>query len=79
MLAYPRREILSEAEKREMDVLKGGGQVAVEPVVDDDELKAKGKSKSGADAEDDDEYHRTAIAVRKVAGLFLCHGTAKKW
>ena len=42
-------------------------------------MKAKGKSKSGADAEDDDEYHRTAIAVRKVAGLFLCHGTAKKW
>ncbi|KAI0683522.1 hypothetical protein C8Q76DRAFT_762755 [Earliella scabrosa] len=62
VLAYPRREIPWEAERKigEVDVLKGGGQVVVELVADDDGAKAKGKAKAGATAtteDDDDEYH----------------------
>lgn len=60
VLAYPRREISWEAAKKigEIDVLKGGGQVVVELVADEDGLKAKGKAKAGSEQEDDDdEYH----------------------
>lgn len=57
VLAYPRREIVWEAEKRvgDIDVLKGGGQVVVELVAD--ESDAKGKHKAVAENADDDEYH----------------------
>ncbi|KAI0746339.1 hypothetical protein C8Q80DRAFT_767238 [Daedaleopsis nitida] len=61
VLAYPRREIAWEAERTigEVDVLKGGGQVVVEFVADDEGARAKGKAKVGAEEEDDDddEYH----------------------
>ncbi|KAI0635398.1 hypothetical protein C8Q77DRAFT_1107844 [Trametes polyzona] len=55
-LAYPRREIAWEPEKRlgDVDVLKGGGQVVVEFVADED---AKGKRKASAGDAEDDEYH----------------------
>ncbi|RPD56562.1 hypothetical protein L226DRAFT_531309 [Lentinus tigrinus ALCF2SS1-7] len=59
VLAYPRREIPWEADKKvgEIDVLKGGGQVVVELIADEDGLKAKGKGKSAVETDDDDEYH----------------------
>ncbi|TFK78398.1 hypothetical protein K466DRAFT_668456 [Polyporus arcularius HHB13444] len=60
VLAYPRREIPWEADKKigEIDVLKGGGQVVVEFVADNDGLKGKGKGRSSAEPDDDDdEYH----------------------
>ncbi|KAI0354051.1 hypothetical protein OH77DRAFT_1426463 [Trametes cingulata] len=56
-LAYPRREIAWEPEKRigDVDVLKGGGQVVIELVADGD---SKGKRKAAAeDDAEDDEYH----------------------
>ena len=58
VLAYPRREILWEAEKRigDVDVLKGGGQVLVEFVADED-VRSKGKGRSSPEEDDDDEYH----------------------
>ncbi|OSC98843.1 hypothetical protein PYCCODRAFT_1374324 [Trametes coccinea BRFM310] len=59
-LAYPRREIAWEAEKRigDVEALKGGGQVVVELVQDNDGKKGKGKGKGEASGEDeDDEYH----------------------
>ena len=57
VLAYPRREIPWEAGKKvgEIDALRGGGQVVVELVADEDGSKAKGKGKSIVD--DDDGYH----------------------
>ncbi|KAI9070407.1 hypothetical protein FKP32DRAFT_1586205 [Trametes sanguinea] len=57
-LAYPRREISWEAEKRigSVEALKGGGQVVVELVQDGDALKGKGKAKASGEDEDD-EYH----------------------
>lgn len=60
VLAYPRREIAWEGKRiGDADALRGGGQVVVELVADDDGVKAKGKSRSSLeqDAEDDDEYH----------------------
>lgn len=55
VLAYPRREIAWEAGKRvgDIDVLKGGGQVVVELVPDED---PKGKGKASTE-DDDEEYH----------------------
>ncbi|KAI0666425.1 hypothetical protein C8Q78DRAFT_1083037 [Trametes maxima] len=59
VLAYPRREIPWEAERRvgDVDVLKGGGQVVIELVADNEAVKGKDKGKSKAAASDDDEYH----------------------
>ena len=60
VLAYPRREIPWEADKKigEVDALKGGGQVVVELVADGESVAAKGKGKSrGGQDDDDDEYH----------------------
>ncbi|KAI1792217.1 hypothetical protein LXA43DRAFT_1007112 [Ganoderma leucocontextum] len=59
VLAYPRREIPWEAEKKvgEIEVLRGGGQVVVEFVADED-AKSRGKSRSSMEQDgDDDEYH----------------------
>ena len=59
VLAYPRREIPWEAEKKigEIEVLKGGGQVVVEFVADED-AKSRTKSRSSLEQDgDDDEYH----------------------
>ena len=59
VLAYPRREVPWEAEKKigEIEVLRGGGQVVVEFVADEDG-KAKAKSRSSLEQDgDDDEYH----------------------
>ncbi|TBU28177.1 hypothetical protein BD311DRAFT_664028 [Dichomitus squalens] len=58
VLAYPRREVPWEAGKKigDIDVLKGGGQVVVEFVTDED-AKSKGKSRSSLEQDDDDEYH----------------------
>ena len=57
VLAYPRREILWEAGKKvgEVDALRGGGQVVVEPIADD-HSKSKSKGKSTTEDEDDG-YH----------------------
>ncbi|PIL27153.1 hypothetical protein GSI_10294 [Ganoderma sinense ZZ0214-1] len=59
VLAYPRREIPWEAEKKigEVEVLKGGGQVVVEFIADED-VKSRAKSRSSLEQDgDDDEYH----------------------
>ncbi|KAI0655019.1 hypothetical protein C8Q70DRAFT_1047654 [Cubamyces menziesii] len=57
VLAYPRKEIEWVPEKRigDIDALKGGAQVVVEPVADED--GAQGKAKASAEDADDDEYH----------------------
>ncbi|KAI0328746.1 hypothetical protein GY45DRAFT_1325890 [Cubamyces sp. BRFM 1775] len=62
VLAYPRKEIEWAPEKRigDVDALKGGAQVVVELVADEDGAPGKGKGKGKASAEgadDDDEYH----------------------
>ncbi|KAI8973135.1 hypothetical protein BD414DRAFT_425237 [Trametes punicea] len=59
VLAYPRREISWEPEKRmgDLDVLKGGGQVVVELIPDENGEKRKGKGKASVEDAEDDEYH----------------------
>ncbi|KAH9896512.1 hypothetical protein C8Q73DRAFT_780242 [Cubamyces lactineus] len=58
VLAYPRKEIEWAPEKRigDIDALKGGAQVVVEPIADEDCAQGKAKGPAGS-VDDDDEYH----------------------
>ncbi|OCH92438.1 hypothetical protein OBBRIDRAFT_452074 [Obba rivulosa] len=58
VLAYPRKEILWEAGRKigQVEALKGGGQVVVEPVADDGAEKGKQKAQSTGGDDGSDGY-----------------------